>query len=116
MIRRISRRNALTTGAAATALTLGCRAQTPVAKYDDTKGPGREESWRPGPDPSYQRDLTTGTTTVRLAGYLRGENALNVEEGVKALRAQGLTACLTSPDPWIGMSDLEMREVRAVLE
>ena len=116
MIRRISRRNALTTGAAATALTLGCRAQAPVAKYDDTKGPGREQSWRPGPDPSYTRDLTTGTTTVRLAGYLRGSSDMNVEERVKALRAQGLTACLTSPDPWIGMSDSEMREVRAVLE
>ena len=46
MIRRISRRSALTTGAAATALTLGCRAQAPVPESDDTKGPGREAYWR----------------------------------------------------------------------
>ena len=71
MPKKISRRSLLAGGIASTGMFLGAdRTGSGRAKYPDDKGPGREAFWGPGPNKNLMRDLTPGTTPVRLAGRL----------------------------------------------
>ena len=113
MKRHLSRRRLLALGAAAPAFM---RSQTiRCAPVDDGKGPGREDSWAPGPDRSLIRDLAAGSTPVRLAGYLRYTAGDDIGEAVRALRERGLTAVNAGPDPWHDMNDSGLRELRDAL-
>ncbi|MCD6307981.1 MAG: sugar phosphate isomerase/epimerase [Candidatus Latescibacteria bacterium] len=110
----MSRRNAITVGAAAAGVVIG--ADRGAAARPMSAGPGREEFWGPGPNKNLVRDLTPGKTTVRLAGYLRYEEGEDIGEKVRGLSAKGLSAAITGVDPWHGMSDSVVRELRAALE
>ena len=68
MSKKMTRRQALTTGAASPGLFLGagCVSTSEVdpSHTQDQKGPGREAFWGPGPNKNLVRDLTAGTTPI----------------------------------------------------
>ena len=119
MSKKMTRRQALTTGAASSGLFLGtgCVSTSEVdpSHTQDQKGPGREAFWGPGPNKNLARDLTPGTTPVRLSGYLRYQEGTSFGDTVKQLRETGYTAANTGPDPWYSMSDSQLRELQDAL-
>jgi len=113
MTRNVSRRQILASGAVSTGIILGSACGS-TSKEKSEKGPGREAFWEPGPNKNLKKDLKPGTTTVRLSGYLGYSE--NIGEVVKNLRDAGQTAAITSPDPWITMSDSKLRELHDALK
>ena len=111
----ITRRKALLAGAvtAGTLTGASCSSQQPVA---ENKGPGRESFWGPGPDKNITRNLTPGSTPVRLAGYLRDDAAVGIGETVQKLKDTGLAAAIATADQWHDVSDSQIRELRAALD
>ncbi|MFC1693234.1 sugar phosphate isomerase/epimerase family protein [Candidatus Latescibacterota bacterium] len=118
MKRTMTRRQSLAAGAASIFLGAACGSSQEGRSVQTAKetGPGREPFWNPGPDKNLVRDITPGTTTVRLAGSLRLREGDDPVESVKKIRDAGFAAAVTSPDPWYSMSDSGLREVRAALE
>ena len=104
MSKMISRRKALAAGAASTGLLMSATCtQIPQA-------------WSPGPDENVVKDLTPGSTTIRLGtGLGRRENE-SFAEMVKRIKDSGNTGCVTGPEPWNSMKDSELSELRAALK
>jgi len=109
----------LSTGVVSAGFLLGSGcgggAEVPRSEKSET-GPGREPFWGPGPDKNLARDLTPGSTTVRLAGYLGYNEATPIGESVRAVREKGMTACIATADQWHDMPDSTVRELRAALD
>jgi sugar phosphate isomerase/epimerase len=104
MSKKISRRKALAAGAASTGLLMS-------AAYTQNS-----HAWSPGPDENLVRDLTPGSTTIRLGtGIGRRENE-SLTEMVKRIKESGYTGCVTGPEPWNSMKDSELNELRAALK
>jgi len=133
----MTRRQILSAGAASTGIFLGagCESTPPqeTPQVQEPKGPGREAFWGPGPNKNLVRDLTPGTTPVRLSGYLRyrGEDAKmsdsytvggekkspeSIGETVRKIRENGLAAVIATFNPWYDMKDSVVKELRAAIE
>ena len=102
MSRNISRRRMLAAGAASGGLLFGSNCTVDSSrtstKEKDNRGPGREEFWGPGPDRNLVRDLTPGTTPIRLSGFLGSVEGRSIGDMVRKLRETGHTAANTSPN------------------
>ncbi|MCE5252013.1 sugar phosphate isomerase/epimerase [bacterium] len=124
MSHRISRRQAIITGAASAGMVLGSscgkgkqeQVVTPPAQQAVEKGPGREPFWNPGPDKNLVRNLTPGSTPIRLGGYLYPNKKESLTEMVKKLRDSGYAGAVTNPEPWNTMKDSELQELRDALK
>jgi sugar phosphate isomerase/epimerase len=114
MAHRMTRRNALTVGAAA-GMAFG-KSGGAHAAVNPSNEIGRSPFWEPGPDKNLKRDLTPGKTPIRLGGSLRYDTAKGIGESVRALRQAGYTGCVTGPAPWDAMSDSQVSELRAALK
>jgi len=115
MAKRISRRQALGTGAAAAGMAFGsCASEPPEVTLPS--GIGRSDFWEPGPDKNLVRDLTPGPMTIRLGGFLRRVENDSIGDAVKALREAGYTGCVTSPGPWENATDSQLRELNAAMK
>jgi len=116
MARKITRRGALAAGAAASGLALGASQASHAAGRKRTTVLDRKPFWDPGPDRNLKRDLTPGTTPIRIGGGLGvGENE-SITGAVKRLRDNGYAGCVTRPDRWNKATDSELRELNAALK
>ncbi len=112
----------LSAGAASAGALMGsgCSATQPeMTENAENKGPGREPFWEPGPNKNLVRDLTPGTTPIRLSGILRPSNDASVGDiivQIEELKRRGFAAANSGPDPWYSMSDSNLKEVRDALE
>jgi len=113
MSRTISRRQALATGAVATGAMIGSgcsqsneqQTQTPSAT---SQSPANY--WNPGPDKSLVKDLTPGSTPIRLGGYIRRSDSKSITEVVKDLHDLGLRGAIATADDWHDAEDSVVRE------
>jgi sugar phosphate isomerase/epimerase len=77
---------------------------------------GSALAWPPGPNEKLKRDLTPGKTPVRLATGMSRQGNEAFEVMVKRVRDGGYTSVATGPDPWHGMKESELAELRAALK
>jgi len=112
MSKKITRRQALATGAVSTGMFLG-RNDSSYAQTQSNKGPGREPFWEPGPNKNLVRDLTPGPTPIRISGHVPFKEGDDVGEYVRKLREAGFSSTSFGPDPWYSMSDSQLSEFRA---
>ena len=115
MSENISRRNALATGFVGAGMIAGA-SKGHAAATNSNKGPGREQSWGPGPDHNLKRDLKPGKTPVRISGYLRKSDSESIGDSVRKLTEQGMMACIAGADDWHDAPDSEIRELKAALK
>ncbi|MBA7582869.1 hypothetical protein ES708_24807 [subsurface metagenome] len=116
MKKRISRRQALATGAVSTGAFFGSSTVSQAREVPKTWGQDFLTPWTP-PE-NVKRDLTPGPTPIRLscnAHTLNYEKGMNIPERVKSIRDAGYTACEAS-DSWTQASDSDIRELNAVLK
>jgi len=114
MAHRISRRRMLAAGAASAGFMLGTSGKDSHAYPGRTDVTDGKPFWDPGPDKNLKKDLTPGKTPVRLGGFLRIEGS--PAEAVKKLRDGGYTGCVAGAQPIHGLSDSQLRELRAALK
>ena len=102
------------TAAAAGLGTVSAGCAQPVTK------PGRQvgvdDFWEPGPDKTLTKDLTVGSTTIRLGTGMNRQQGESLTEMVKRIKDAGYTGTVTGADPWIDMPDSELSELRTALE
>ena len=119
MPKDLSRRQMLSAGIVSTGALAGITSNAAgsgaSAPYSENKGPGREDFWGPGPDKNLVRDLTPGTTPIRLAGYLQYTEGESPEDAVRKLRGAGLTAAITGVEPWYSLRESIVQELRDAL-
>jgi len=110
---KMTRRRMLAGGVASTLVLLD-RTSSSYPQIEDDKGPGREAFWGPGPDKNLVRDLTPGTTPVRMGAYLRYMENTDFDEMIKDFRTIGgpvnLTSMVSRPDGWNVMSESRLNE------
>jgi sugar phosphate isomerase/epimerase len=110
----ISRRNAMKTVAAAGLGTVSASCAQPVAT------PGRQvgvdDFWEPGPDKTLSKNLTVGSTTIRLGTGMSRQQGESLTEMVERIKDGGSTGVVTGADPWIDMPDSELSELLAALK
>ncbi|MFC1650907.1 sugar phosphate isomerase/epimerase family protein [Candidatus Latescibacterota bacterium] len=115
----MTRRSMLAAGAASAGALVGAgcsSARFRTAANYENKGPGREAFWGPGPNKDIVRDLTPGTTPIRLSGYIRPAEGADIVPLIENLKINGMAAANTGPDPWYSMSDSNLREIRQALD
>ena len=125
---RITRRQALTTGAVSACAFLGAGSSDAAGKEETahSMGTGRHGSgWSRGPDRDRVRDLEPGPTPVRLAcssskTRLWYPRETSITEAVKNIRSQGYTSAGTSyrADPkneWLTCPELDITELKKAL-
>lgn len=101
----ITRRKVLTAGMAAAATALGSLTTRTAHALPEL-----------APNPNLVRDLTPGTTPIRIGGgFSELENA-SITESVIAMKKRGYTGYATRPERWLAMKDSELRELRAALK
>jgi len=120
MKRTISRRDVLRgTAIAAGGLVAGCGSGNdggqPVKTAPSYGEIGVSEAWAPGPKPGVERDLTPGTTTVRLGSPLSIPRDKPIGEVIAAFRKKGFTGTALGPNPWIDAPESRVRELRDAL-
>ncbi len=116
MAEKISRRRFLAAGIASTGMVPGAvQSASGRPEYPDDKGPGREAFWGPGPNKNLVRDLTPGSTPIRLAGRLEYYENESPEETVKKIRDAGFTGAKAGADPWHSMPESIVQELRDAL-
>lgn len=120
----ISRRNAIKTGAAAAAgISYGCSDPGNNTAEPDTAthAPDFLTPW--SPDPSEPRDLTPGSTAVRLCSWRRDctldypQDGISITELVERIRNKGFSAGnsytgINRKNPWLTASEDEIRELK----
>jgi len=127
MPKKISRRKALTAGAASAGMLIG------VSCTDTQQTPTKEEIpfsqkswWYPGANKDLVRDLTPGTTPVRLA-CMSPKTMLNypengsITEVVKRIRDTGYTSAnsyypIGTRNKWLKASESEITELKEALK
>ncbi|MFC1692331.1 sugar phosphate isomerase/epimerase family protein [Candidatus Latescibacterota bacterium] len=123
----ISRRRVLTAGTASPGLLYGAvNAQAEQETKESLSHPPFLSPWSPPPD--LKRDLTPGSTPIRLAAWARGKTTLDyppdkmsITEMVKNIRERGYTsgnANITryEKSPWLDASESEIRELKESLQ
>lgn len=127
MAQRISRRKAIATGAASVGLATGAACSGPQSPAERDIPFSQKSYWPPGPDVDLVRDLTPGTTPVRLAGMtsttmLNYPTDMSITEAVKRVRDQGYTAANAhysiggARNAWLDASEGEIAELKAALK
>lgn len=116
MAEKITRRRALAAGTASTLLALGNGCGSSQQEQADTPTPEKKTFWDPGPDKNLVRDLTPGTTPIRLGGYLVPIKNMSYGDMVKKVRDDGFTGAHASAEPWNSLRDSDLREVQAALK
>ena len=129
MSKQISRRKVIATGAVSAGLLLG-KAILPADRQFQKKGIQNESSNPPflspwSPPPNLKRDLTPGTTSIRLASwsrpttlrYKRGDKE-TITEIVKRVRDYGYTSTNSAitHSPWLDATEAEIKELNEALE
>jgi len=114
---KISRRQALTAGAASTGIFLGTGCtSTSETELKTEKGPGREPYWGPGADMNVVRNLTPGPTPIRLGKNHRFSKETDITSEVKKLKEEGYTALITRGE-WIDeFNDSQLSELNTALK
>lgn len=125
MTHKITRRKALTLGAASTGLFVRERPVS-AARQKPKENIWEANSWSRGPNRNLVRDLTPGPTPVRLAcsstpTRLWYPEDKSITEAVKSIRDQGYTAAGVSHPPyrhnkWLDATDSEIRELKVALK
>lgn len=110
----ISRRNAMKTAAAAGLGTVSASCAQPVATPE--RRVGVDDFWEPGPDKTLTRNLTVGSTTIRLGTGMNRQQGESLTEMVKRIKDGGYTGVVTGADPWIDMPDSELSELLTALK
>lgn len=126
---KISRRKALAAAAASTGLFMGTVSSRAQEKEETIHSQGagwQGTGWSRGPDRNLVRDLTPGTTPVRLAcssfkTRLWYPKDKSVTEAVKSIRDRGYTSTGTSyrPEPrneWLDCPESDIIELKAALK
>jgi len=129
MTKNISRRKALKTGALTAGLPLGFSCAQP--KQPEPAGRVQEQPfaeltwWPPGPDKDLVRDLTPGTTPVRLAcmspaTMLNYPERSSITEMVKGIRDAGYTSAnvhygIGTRNRWLDAAEPEVGELKGAL-
>lgn len=113
---QLTRRGAIKAGAATAGLVLGASCGKTGQEQKAQGTPPVKEFWEPGPNKNLVRDLTTGSTPIRLGGSLGMNEKESITETVKKIRDAGYTGAVTSPEPWNSMKDSELNELRAALK
>ncbi|MFC1650797.1 sugar phosphate isomerase/epimerase family protein [Candidatus Latescibacterota bacterium] len=125
MFKRMTRRRVLSVGASAAVLFTGQSCSTPVNKpSNQSSHPSFLSPWSPPPD--LERDLTPGTTQIRLASWSNtttldypGDN-MSITELVKRIRDAGYTSGNArggrTSDPWLEASEADIRELKDALK
>jgi len=126
MAKKISRRSALSAAVAAPAIfTNNTRAEAEKEETAHSIGAGFQGSgWSRGPDRNLTKDLTPGSTPVRLscaAQRLWYPTDKSITERVKEIRDAGYTSTGTSyrPEPrneWLYCPDSDIVELKAALK
>jgi len=113
----MSRRKALTAGAAATGFAFGAGSKSADAGVlPDVWGEDFMMQW--SPPSNLKRDLRPGKTPVRLscqAYRISNSGDVPLTDQVKRVRAAGYTACEAGSRGWKKMTDSATREFKAVL-
>ncbi len=99
----MSRRRAMTAGAASAAMLWGAAPGTVHALPSL------------GPDPNLTRDLTPGGTPIRLGCGFRELKGRSLTESVIEMKKNGYTGYATGADRWLSAKDSELRELHAAL-
>jgi sugar phosphate isomerase/epimerase len=126
MYQPISRRKALAAGAVSTGIFMGT-ACSDTRQQEEEEIPYSEKSWwYPGANRELIRDLTPGTTPIRLA-CMTPETMLNypenesITEAVKRIRDKGYTAAnsnygMGTRNKWLDASESEITELKDALK
>lgn len=132
MKKHINRRNALSAGTAAAGLLIGTTCSKPEQiKPPKVNHPPFLTPWSPPAD--LKRDLTPGTTPIRLAARTRTNKTdliyskdISITEMVKSVRDMGYTASFSkngystkkesNRNPWLDASESEIRELKEALK
>ena len=121
----ISRRNALKTGTLSSGILLGTAGSLPAQKEESKASiPPFLSPWSPPPD--IERDLTPGSTPVRLAARtpetdLNYPGDISITEVVKRIRDKGYTSTtarygVNVKNPWLDASETEIGELKDALK
>ena len=120
----MTRRKVLTAGAASTGLMLAAnRAPAAPGILPETSVAPFLSPWSPPGD--LKRDLTPGTTPIRLASWssttiMNYRNDMSITDMVKRVRDQGYTSTNASVgmfqrNPWLDVPESEIRELKEAL-
>ncbi|MFC1542003.1 sugar phosphate isomerase/epimerase family protein [Candidatus Latescibacterota bacterium] len=127
MPKKISRRKMLAAGAVSPGLLMGAGCTSTTPEQTTEKIQSTETAWwSPGANKDIVRDLTPGTTHIRLACMTRPtmldypENE-SITERVKHIRDMGYTAANAntaygSRNKWLDASESEIEELKGALE
>lgn len=102
MLKEISRRNFMGFAAAATATGFG------LSKTAD--------AWAPGPDENLKKDLTPGSTPIRLGWYLDKEKGKTFTETIKGFKEKNFSGLVTNSAYLDAIKDSELTELNAALK
>jgi sugar phosphate isomerase/epimerase len=130
MTNKLTRRRALKAGAASAGLAMGAACSQPEQESSpqvsqESPHPPFLTPW--SPPPNLKRDLTPGTTPIRLGAWARGSTTLDyptdisITGMVKRIRDEGYTTGNASygasrRNPWLEASEPEIRELKDALE
>ena len=125
MQKRITRRNALKTVAVSAGMIAGTAISAPAQKAESkASNPKFLSPW--SSPPNLERDLTPGSTPVRLAARtpetdLNYPADISITEVVKRIRDKGYTTTtarygVNVKNPWLDASESEIRELKAALK
>ena len=118
MARKLTRRQMLGTGAvAAGSIMAASCAQEQSGDMAQSSG-APKTFWEPGPNKDLVRDLTPGTTPIRLGthlGYGR-KGGENMTETVKLIKDGGFSGAVSNPAFINPLSDSELTELNAALK
>ena len=121
MAKKITRRKALAVGTASTGILLGTSCGKPAEISTDrlTTALDYKPFWDPGPDKNLVRDLTAGTTPIRIGGFLasllRQREKTGITEAVKNLVDNGYSGCHCDAGVIHELKDSELKELNEAL-
>ncbi len=114
----LSRRHALAAGTAA-GFTLGAACSNGSNETVGETGPGREEYWGPGKDMSAPKNISVGSTQIRLGSYLfpavSREYPGDPDGLIKYFKDQGQTALVVPGEFLLPMNSSEIDAFNAAL-
>ncbi len=131
MQNHISRRKALTAGAAGAGVIFGTSCSGDIHVNKPSQNQSTKSSHPPfltpwSPPPNLERDLTPGSTPVRLAARtpetdLNYPENISITEAVKRIRNKGYTSTtarygISVKNPWLDASESEIRELKEALK
>lgn len=127
MPKRITRRKALASGTSAAGILVGAacsKQEQKISPEPEASHPPFLTPWSPPAD--IKRDLTPGTTSIRLASWsskttLDYPKDMSITEMVKRIRDAGYTSGnastgMNARNPWLDASEAEIKELKEALD